>query len=57
MLVEEGELRQSLESIAARTGLSVHRVNECLRLLRKHACIRSQGASEDGAPVYVLNRS
>ncbi|MFI0540752.1 Bro-N domain-containing protein [Streptomyces sp. WSLK1-3] len=57
VLVEEGELRQSLESIAARTGLSVHRVNECLRLLRKHACIRSQRASEDGAPVYVLNRS
>ncbi|MEV7732116.1 Bro-N domain-containing protein [Streptomyces sp. NPDC088921] len=57
MLVEEGELRQPLESIAARTGLSVHRVNECLRLLRKHACIRSQGATEGGAPVYVLNLS
>ncbi|MET7476403.1 Bro-N domain-containing protein [Streptomyces sp. NPDC005648] len=56
VLVEEGELRQPLESIAARTGLSVHRVNECLRLLRKHACIRSQGATEDGAPVYVLNQ-
>jgi len=56
VLVEEGELRQPLESIAARTGLSVHRVNECLRLLRKHACIRSQGAAEDGAPVYVLNQ-
>ncbi|MDH6451493.1 MULTISPECIES: Bro-N domain-containing protein [unclassified Streptomyces] len=57
VLVEEGELRQPLESIAARTGLSVHRVNECLRLLRKHACIRSQGATEGGAPVYVLHRS
>ncbi|TLS42193.1 DNA-binding protein [Streptomyces montanus] len=57
VLVEEGELRQPLESIAARTGLSVHRVNECLRLLRKHACIHSKGGAEDGAPVYVLNRS
>ncbi|MFF4505535.1 Bro-N domain-containing protein [Streptomyces sp. NPDC001401] len=57
VLVEEGELRQPLESIAARTGLSVHRVNECLRLLRKHACIRSQGATEDGAPVYVLSHA
>lgn len=56
VLVEQGELRQSLDSIAARTGLSVHRVNECLRLLRKHACILSQGASEDGEPVYVLNQ-
>ncbi|MEV0221994.1 BRO family protein [Streptomyces sp. NPDC050704] len=57
VLVEEGELRQPIESIAARTGLSVHRVNECLRLLRKHACIHSRGGSEDAAPVYVLTRS
>ncbi|MFF9034223.1 Bro-N domain-containing protein [Streptomyces sp. NPDC014892] len=56
VLVEEGELRQPLEAIAARTGLSVHRVNECLRLLRKHACIHPVGAAEDGAPVYVLSR-
>ncbi|MDX3129657.1 BRO family protein [Streptomyces europaeiscabiei] len=57
VLVEEGELRQPLEAIAARTGLSVHRVNECLRLLRKHACIHPMGAAEDGAPVYVLSRA
>ncbi|MFJ8032999.1 Bro-N domain-containing protein [Streptomyces sp. NPDC096032] len=56
VLVEKGELREPLESIAARTGLSVRRVNECLRLLRRHACIRSQGRAEDGAPVHVLNR-
>ncbi|MFD9255531.1 BRO-N domain-containing protein [Streptomyces bottropensis] len=56
VLVEKGELRQPLEAIAARTGLSVHRVNECLRLLRKHACIHPMGAAEDGAPVYVLSR-
>lgn len=55
VLVEKGELREPLESIAARTGLTVHRVNECLRLLRKHACIHSWGGSENGAPVYVLN--
>ncbi|MDQ0600375.1 prophage antirepressor-like protein [Streptomyces canus] len=57
VLVEEGELRQPLDSIAARTGLSVHRVNECLRLLRKHACIHPRGGAEDGTPVYVLKRS
>ncbi|MEU6523329.1 Bro-N domain-containing protein [Streptomyces sp. NPDC046924] len=56
VLVEKGELREPLESIASRTGLSVHRVNECLRLLRKHACIRSRGGTEDGAPVYVLHQ-
>ncbi|RPE42376.1 BRO family protein [Streptomyces sp. Ag109_O5-1] len=56
VLVEQGELREPLASIAARTGLTVHRVNECLRLLRKHACIHARGGSEDGAPVYVLNQ-
>ncbi|MFD5542269.1 BRO family protein [Streptomyces sp. NPDC127079] len=56
VLVEKGELREPLESIAARTGLTVHRVNECLRLLRKHACIHSRGGTEEGAPVYVLNQ-
>ncbi|MFE4962521.1 BRO family protein [Streptomyces sp. NPDC056660] len=56
VLVERGELREPLESIAARTGLTVHRVNECLRLLRKHACIHSRGGTEEGAPVYVLNQ-
>ncbi|MEU0074802.1 Bro-N domain-containing protein [Streptomyces sp. NPDC006332] len=57
VLVEEGELREPLATIAARTGLPVRRVNECLRLLQKHACIRSQGGTEDGAPVYVLNQA
>ncbi|MGW7254677.1 BRO family protein [Streptomyces sp. NPDC054834] len=57
VLVEQGELREPLEAIAARTGLPVRRVNECLRLLQKHACIRSQGGAEDGAPVYVLNQA
>lgn len=56
VLVDDGELRVPLDSIAARTGLSVHRVNECLRFMRKHACIRAAGASPDGMPVYVLNR-
>ncbi|MFG3294893.1 Bro-N domain-containing protein [Streptomyces sp. NPDC048179] len=55
VLVEKGELREPLEAIAARTGLTVHRVNECLRLLRKHACIHSRGGTAEGAPVYVLN--
>lgn len=41
----------------ARTGLPVQRVNECLRLLRKHACIHARGGTEDGTPVYVLKRS
>ncbi|MEU6535630.1 Bro-N domain-containing protein [Streptomyces sp. NPDC047000] len=55
VLVERGELREPLESIAARTGLTVRRVNESLRMLSRHACIRTRGAAENGAPVYVLN--
>ncbi|MEV6425129.1 Bro-N domain-containing protein [Streptomyces sp. NPDC051662] len=53
-LAEEGESRQPLETIAARTGLSVRRVNECLRFMRKHACIEARGGAPDGSPVYVL---
>ncbi|MEU3463390.1 Bro-N domain-containing protein [Streptomyces sp. NPDC006733] len=56
VLAEHGEIRQSLETIAARTGLSTHRVNECLRFMRKHACIRSLGGTPEGSPVYTLNR-
>ncbi|CAL9518607.1 hypothetical protein SUDANB176_03805 [Streptomyces sp. enrichment culture] len=48
VLVEQGELREPLESITARTGLSVRRVNECLRPLRKHACIRPRGGAGNG---------
>ncbi|MFJ7151060.1 Bro-N domain-containing protein [Streptomyces sp. NPDC100445] len=57
ILVEKGELREPLESLAARTGLTVRHVNACLRLLRTHACIRSRGGGEGGAPVYVLNQA
>jgi prophage antirepressor-like protein len=56
VLAEHGEIRMSLEALAARTGLNAHRVNECLRFMRRHACIRSRGGAEDGALVYVLDR-
>ncbi|MFD3522684.1 Bro-N domain-containing protein [Streptomyces sp. NPDC058653] len=54
-LAADGELRQSLESIATRTGLTEHRVNECLRFMRKHACIHARGSTVDGVPVYGLS--
>ncbi|MFI1355084.1 BRO family protein [Streptomyces sp. NPDC020898] len=56
VLAEHGEIRMSLESLAARTGLNTHRVNECLRFMRRHACIRSLGGTEEGALVYVPAR-
>ncbi|WP_217545882.1 Bro-N domain-containing protein [Streptomyces sp. GbtcB6] len=57
VLVEKGELREPVESIAARTGLTAHRVGECLRLLRQYACIRPRGGPQGEAPVYVLNQA
>ncbi|UGY92584.1 winged helix-turn-helix domain-containing protein [Streptomyces gobiensis] len=54
VLVERGEARYTLAEIAARTGLSVHRVHDCLRFLLKRGCIRQINATSDGAPVYVL---
>ncbi|WP_329384740.1 BRO-N domain-containing protein [Streptomyces sp. NBC_01716] len=54
-LAADGELRQPLESIASRTGLTEHRVNECLRFMRKHACIHAWGSTVDGVPVYGLS--
>ena len=54
-LAQQGELSQPLESIAEHTGLTVHRVNECLRFMRKHACLRPHGVTPDGAPIYLLN--
>ncbi|WP_405796934.1 Bro-N domain-containing protein [Streptomyces sp. NBC_01506] len=54
-LAADGELRQSLTSIATRTGLTEHRVNECLRFMRKHACIHPLGSTTDGVPVYGLS--
>ncbi|GAA2922555.1 Bro-N domain-containing protein [Streptomyces enissocaesilis] len=56
VLAQDGELRQPLESIAERTGLPVSRVDECLGLMREHACIRPADGTEEGAPVYVLHR-
>ncbi|MFF3730025.1 Bro-N domain-containing protein [Streptomyces sp. NPDC002476] len=56
VLAAEGELAQPLESIADRTGLTVHRVDECLRFMRKHACLHPHGVTHDGSPIYLLNR-
>lgn len=56
VLAKDGELRQSLQSIADRTGLPVYRVNECLRFMREHACILPAAGTTEGAPVYVLPR-
>ncbi|MFI8234599.1 Bro-N domain-containing protein [Streptomyces sp. NPDC085900] len=49
-----GGARCRLEEIAARTGLTLERVHDCLRMLIKRGCVRQTGCDPDGSPVYVL---
>ncbi|MFJ6085442.1 Bro-N domain-containing protein [Streptomyces sp. NPDC092369] len=49
-----GAARCRLEEVAARTGLTVDRVQDCVRMLIKRGCIRQTGCEEDGVPVYAL---
>ncbi|MFD7459620.1 MULTISPECIES: BRO-N domain-containing protein [unclassified Streptomyces] len=49
-----GEASHRVEDIAARTGLPLERVHDCLRMLLKRGCVRQAGCAADGAPVYVL---
>lgn len=49
-----GGAHYRLEEIAARTGLAQARVHDCVRMLLKRGCMRQQGCTPEGAPVYVL---
>ncbi|GAA2918832.1 BRO family protein [Streptomyces thioluteus] len=53
-IIEHGESRYPLDAIAARTGLTVHRVHDSLRMMLKRGCIRQTGTLPDGSPVYAL---
>ncbi|MEU8473846.1 BRO-N domain-containing protein [Streptomyces hygroscopicus] len=52
-LAEAGRVGHSLDTLAHRTGLSPQRVHACLRFLQNHRCIRQQGVTGNGHPVYV----
>ncbi|MGW5102705.1 BRO-N domain-containing protein [Streptomyces sp. NPDC004100] len=43
-----------LEDVAERTGLTLDRVHDCVRMLIKRGCVRQAGNAADGVPVYVL---
>ncbi|WP_369247687.1 Bro-N domain-containing protein [Streptomyces sp. R41] len=49
-----GGAQYRLEEIAARTGLAQARVHDCVRMLLKRGCMRQEGCTSEGAPVYVL---
>lgn len=49
-----GPARCPLEDVATRTGLTLDRVRDCVRLLIERGCVRQTGRAPDGAPVYVL---
>ncbi|MFD8007529.1 BRO-N domain-containing protein [Streptomyces mirabilis] len=49
-----GKAQYRLEDIAGRTGLTVERVHDSVRMLLKRGCMKQSGRGADGAPVYVL---
>lgn len=49
-----GEARFMPEEIANRTGLTLDRVRDCVRMLLKRGCMRQAGCEADGTPIYVL---
>ncbi|QUW80997.1 hypothetical protein SMIR_19245 [Streptomyces mirabilis] len=49
-----GKAQYRLEDIAGRTGLTVERVHDRVRMLLKRGCMKQSGCAADGAPVYVL---
>ncbi|MEV6051674.1 hypothetical protein [Streptomyces sp. NPDC052107] len=46
-----------MEEVAERTGLTLDRVHECLRMLIKRGRVRQVGLAGEGTPVYVLPQS
>ncbi|MEV0373064.1 Bro-N domain-containing protein [Streptomyces sp. NPDC050636] len=53
-MAQDGQTEESLESLAAKTGLTQQKVHSCLRFLQKHRCIRQCGLAPDGSPVYEV---
>ncbi|WP_308071218.1 BRO-N domain-containing protein [Streptomyces spinosus] len=49
-----GPVHCRLEEVAARTGLTLDRVHDCVRMLIKRGCMRQTGVGAGGMPVYVL---
>ncbi|MER6679029.1 BRO-N domain-containing protein [Streptomyces olivaceoviridis] len=49
-----GPVHCRLEEVADRTGLTLDRVHDCVRMLLKRGCMRQAGVGAGGLPVYVL---
>ncbi|MEU3032084.1 Bro-N domain-containing protein [Streptomyces incarnatus] len=49
-----GPVHCRLEDIAERTGLTVARAHDGLRMLIKRGCVRQTGVAAGGTPVYAL---
>ncbi|MFF5014080.1 Bro-N domain-containing protein [Streptomyces sp. NPDC001165] len=43
-----------MEEVAERTGLTLDRVHDCVRMLIKRGCMRQTASAADGTLVYVL---
>ncbi|GAB3966969.1 BRO-N domain-containing protein [Streptomyces sparsus] len=53
-LLTHGRAARAVPHLAARTGLTEHRVHDCLRLLLRRGCITQSDVTAEGVPVYVL---
>ncbi|MFD8807363.1 Bro-N domain-containing protein [Streptomyces sp. NPDC059597] len=49
-----GPVHCKLDEVAERTGLTLDRVHDCVRMLIKRGCVRQTGNAADGVPVYAL---
>ncbi|MET9445971.1 BRO-N domain-containing protein [Streptomyces cinerochromogenes] len=50
-----GPVHCRLEEVADRTGLTLDRVHDCVRMLIKRGCMRQTGIGAGGVPVFVLS--
>ncbi|MFD8215506.1 Bro-N domain-containing protein [Streptomyces sp. NPDC059697] len=48
-----GKAQYRLEEIAGRTGLTVERVHDSVRMLLRRGCMKQSGCAADGTPMYV----
>ncbi|GGS59182.1 DNA-binding protein [Streptomyces cinerochromogenes] len=49
-----GPVHCRMEEVADRTGLTLDRVHDCVRMLIKRGCVRQTGVGAGGVPVFVL---
>ncbi|WP_431780530.1 BRO-N domain-containing protein [Streptomyces chumphonensis] len=52
-LVEQGEVRMSVDFLAVKAGLTAQQTSLALTELRRHGCVEQRGFADNGSPVLV----